>query len=126
MNFVDLFLVLVILLGVFSGWQKGFILSVADLVILAGSVICGFLFYSYLGAFLEKHMQTGVWTLPLSFILVMIFSRIILSVASNQLLKVVPTSTHKDDFNRFLGIIPGLINGLINALVLAALLLALP
>jgi uncharacterized protein YkwD len=47
-------------------------------------------------------------------------------VASNQLLKEVPISTHKDDFNRFLGIIPGLINGLINALVLAALLLALP
>jgi uncharacterized membrane protein required for colicin V production len=53
MNWVDLVLILVILLAIWGGWRRGFILGTLDLVNWLGSVLLGFLFYPYLANFLK-------------------------------------------------------------------------
>jgi uncharacterized protein YkwD len=126
MNFIDIILILVVLLGMWGGSQKGFILSVIDLLTLALSVVSAYLFYPYLTRFIDNTYSLGVWTMPVSFILILLLSRILLGVIFNQLLRTLPASTHSHDVNRVLGVIPGFVSGAINAIILAALLFALP
>lgn len=127
MNYVDIILLLVIALAVWGGWKKGFILGSINLLVWIGSLLAGFFFYQYLGNFLKTSFPSlGVWTLPLAFLSVIIFSRIVLGLVFNFILKRTPQETHAHGINRFFGIIPGIVNGVIYATILAALLLSVP
>ncbi len=126
MNIIDFILVLIVLLGMWGGWQKGFILSAVDLLTLILSAISAFLFYPGLSKFMENNYPLGAWTIPLSFLVILIVTRILLGVIFTQVLRPLPASTHTHEANRVLGVIPGFISGAINAVILAALLFALP
>lgn len=126
MNWVDILLVIVGTLTLLTGWRKGFIVGTMDLVAWVGSIVAGLLFYRHIAELLERYTNgLGVWTLPLSFLITLIGARIILSVITRSLLKIMPEDIHRNSANQFLGIIPGAINAVINATILAALLLAL-
>jgi len=127
MNFIDLFLLIVILLSVWSGWRRGFIIGLISLATWTGSLVAGFLFYPYIAVLFERYIPSlGVWTLPVSFILTVIFARILISIITGLVLRATPANAHHNIANKALGIIPGFVNGLINAVIIAALLMALP
>src|SRR5690349_14443454 len=126
MNMIDFMLLLVVVLGMWGGWQKGFILSAVDLLTLVLSAVAAFVGYPYLSRFLDHNYPLGSWTIPLSFIFILIFTRILLGVIFNQFLRALPPTAHRHEANRVLGIIPGFISGAINAVILAALFFALP
>ena len=126
-NLVDLLLVLVVLLSVYTGWRRGFILGFMDLLILAGSLLGAFFLYPFLAAVFQKFAPTvGVWIAPLSFIIMYILVRLIFSAISGVVLRQFPEDTHVHGVNRMLGTAPGFLKGLLYAGILAALLLALP
>ena len=127
MNYVDIILLLVLALAIWGGWKKGFIQGTINLVIWIGSLLAGFLFYKYLGDWLQNYVPgLGVWTLPLAFITTIIFSRLILALIFNTILRNTPEDVHRNVANRFLGIIPGFINGIIYTTIVAAILLSIP
>ncbi|HKH60221.1 MAG TPA: CvpA family protein [Flavitalea sp.] len=127
MNWIDLLLILIVVLSLWNGWRKGFILGTIDLVTWVGSILAGFYFYRYVASAFEKHIPSlGIWTFPVAFIAVIVLARIILSMISRSLLTATPEEAHRHTANQFLGIIPGAVNGTINVTILAALLLALP
>jgi len=127
MNYVDIFLVLVVAVAIWNGWRKGFMLGVLDLAILGSSVIAAFLFYPYLAVRLEKWIPSlGVWTMPASFIIVLVIVRMIAAAIVSAILRGVSKEAHDHGANRFLGMAPGFVNGLINAVIFTALLFALP
>jgi uncharacterized protein YkwD len=127
MNWIDILLILIILFAVLGGWQRGFLLGSLELLGWIGSVYLGFVFYPYAAQLLEKYIPSlGAWTLPLSFILVIIFARLILSVIINGILRATPVQVHRSALNHAGGMIPGFINGLVYATVVAALLFAFP
>jgi uncharacterized protein YkwD len=127
MNYIDIILILVVCLALWAGWQKGFILGTINLLVWVGSLAAGFLFYPYLAGWFQRVLPSiGVWTLPLSFLLVVIITRILLAMIFNALLRRTPEESHASGVNRFLGLIPGFINGLIYDTVIAALLLSTP
>lgn len=127
MNLIDLLLLLIVGFSIWTGWKKGFILGTLDLITWAGSIIAGFLLYTYAADGLRQVVPAmGVWTLPVAFILTVILARILISLVANRLLHLTPETTHLSPTNRLLGVVPGFINGLINAMIVAALLLALP
>lgn len=127
MNYIDLLLFIIVLLSVLSGWQRGFIAGFADLFIMAASLVAAFRFYPYVAGFMTRHVASlGVWTIPLSFILVVILARILLSLLIAPALNTLPAAAHTNVVNRVLGIIPGFINGLIYAIIVSALLLSIP
>jgi uncharacterized protein YkwD len=75
----------------------------------------------------QRYMPSlGIWTLPLSFILVIIVSRLILSVIINGILRATPLEVHTSALNHVAGMIPGFISGLIYVTIISALLLAFP
>jgi len=126
MNWVDIVLLLVVLMAVWSGWQRGFILGTLDLVNWVGSILLGFLFYPYLAVFLKTIFPAlGPWLLPLSFMITIIIARILIGLVTSRI-AWLSGNANDTGVNRFLGIIPGFINGIIFATIVAALLLALP
>lgn len=127
MNYVDIILLLVMALAVWGGWQRGFIVGSINLVIWIGSVLAGFFLYQYLGNVLRTNLPSlGVWTLPISFIGIIILSRILLGFIFNAILRRTPNEAHANGVNHVLGLIPGAINGIIYATIVAALLISLP
>lgn len=127
MNYVDIILLFVMALAVWGGWQRGFIIGSINLIIWIGSLLAGFFFYQYLGNVLRTNLPSlGVWTLPVSFITIIILTRIVLGFIFNTILRRTPRETHANGVNHVLGIIPGAINGIIYATIVAALLISLP
>ena len=127
MNWVDILLIVIILLSVWSGWQRGFLAGSLELIGWLASICFGFVFYPYVTKFFEKNIPSlGVWTLPLSLIIVIIIARLILSVIINAILSTTSVRLHRNPLNHAAGMIPGFINGLIFATITAALLFAFP
>jgi uncharacterized protein YkwD len=126
MNWVDIFLTLVIVISVLVGWRRGFILGSLDLLTWTGSLILAYVFYSYAAILLAKLFNLNVWLLPLAFILTAIVARIFIGILVHLIVRIIPNRVNADPVNKFLGIIPGAINGWIYAVIISALLLALP
>lgn len=127
MNLVDIILLLIILLAVWGGWIKGFIFGLTDLLMWIGTLLAGFFFYKPAADGLYYLFPSlGAWGLPLAFVLVIILTRIILSLIFNPIIRATPVTAHRSVLNRSLGLIPGFAQGVIYATLLAALLLALP
>ena len=126
MNWVDLVLVLVVLLAIWGGWRRGFILGTLDLINWIGSVLLGFLFYPYLANFLKFIFPSlGAWLLPVAFFITVILARVLIGLVTSRIAWAT-NRAHDTGVNRLLGIIPGVIVGVIYATIIAALLLALP
>jgi uncharacterized protein YkwD len=127
MNLVDVFLLLVIFVTLWAGWSKGFIIGIIDLLIWIGSLLMGFFLYRPAGGLLQQVLPSlGAWTLPVAFIIISIFTKILLSFLFNHFLRTTPPTAHRSFLNRALGLVPGFVNGVVYATILAALLLALP
>ncbi len=126
MNWVDLSLILIILLAIWAGISRGFILGSLDLMGWIGSFILAYLFYNYTVLALEKLFDLNVWLLPVSFLLTLIVARLLIGLISKYIIRVLPEQSNNTWLNKFLGIVPGAINGWIVAIILSALLLALP
>jgi uncharacterized membrane protein required for colicin V production len=126
MNLIDFVLIIVVLLSIWGGWRKGFVVGAFELISWIGTLLIGFLGYKYLAAFLDRFFSLGVWTLPVSFILTLILARILLGLIINNLLKITPVETHYNVVNKTFGILPGIVNGAIYATLIAGLLLAFP
>ncbi|HWI89983.1 MAG TPA: CvpA family protein [Flavisolibacter sp.] len=127
MNYVDIFLLLVMVLAVWAGWKRGFIIGSINLIVWIGSLLAGFFFYQYAGNFLKQVFpRLGEWTLPLAFFSIVVLSRIFLGLIFNLILQRTPREAHANGVNHFLGIFPGIVNGIIYTTIITALLLSVP
>lgn len=127
MNLLDLLLGLVILASVWDGWRRGLLLAGADLLALAGGVVCAFWIYPHAVAFAEQHrVQWGVWMAPVAFLVAYILGRLLLGLVLWQVVRRAPPTAHAHPVNRALGAVPGAGSGWINVTVASMLLLALP
>lgn len=127
MNLVDVILLLIVLLAIYAGYQKGFILGAIDLLLLASGLVVAFWASGYVVAFYEKYAgPAGLWILPLAFIACFALARMIIWALVMKGLRKLPHGVHLSFPNRLLGTIPGMINGLIYVAILSSLLLAMP
>ena len=126
MNWVDLLLIAVLLVGAFLGWHRGFILGSMDLLAWAASFVLGYLFYPMVADLFSNWFDLGVWLLPVAFLSATVIIRVICWLIARMLYRLIPPQVSRGTFNRWFGIVPGLINGFIFAIFIAALLLALP
>lgn len=127
MNWVDIVLIIVVLLAVWGGWQRGFILGTLDLINWLGSILLGIAFYQYTATFLNMIFPSlGAWLLPIGFFLTIIAARILIGLVTSRIAWSTSFATNESVINKFFGIIPGFVTGIIYATIIAALLLALP
>jgi uncharacterized protein YkwD len=127
MNWIDVLLFGSVVLAMWSGWQKGFIMGVTDLAVWIGSLLIGFFFYKYVAGYSQNIFPSlGVWRLPLAFLVTIILARIILSIIANAFLRATGRQLHENGVNHALGLLPGAVNGVLYATIAAALLFAFP
>jgi len=127
MNYIDIILILIILSSVTTGFYRGFISGILDIIRWVGSLVLGLFFYKYLTYFFNTylHWDSG-WVAPLSFLLTIIFFSIVIQSIGFAFMRKLPPGIHTRKGNQVLGILPGLFNGLVSAAILAVFLLAMP
>ncbi len=127
MNYIDFFLLLILLLALWSGFNRGFIMGAVDLLLMLGSLYAAFALYPYVEKVANNYItHADVWARPLSFLFVIIMSRLLLSSLLNLGLSKLQPATHNNEINKGLGFIPGFVNGVIYATIISALLLSVP
>lgn len=126
-NLIDIALVVVVLLSVAYGWQRGFICGSFDLFRWAVSLLAALRFYQPTARWLG-HVTPwyDVWDQPIAFLLIAIISGIVIYLIGLKLLRRLPKDLHQRTVNKLFGTVPGFVNGLIAASIIAALLLAVP
>ena len=127
LNFIDILLLLIVLVSIFSGWRRGLILSLFDLLRWVGSLLAGLYFYQPLAQRLGSFTGwTRVWSQPAAFLFIVVFTSITIQLISFALLNRLPRDFHKWRINRLLGTLPGFVNGFITATIVSASLFSLP
>jgi uncharacterized protein YkwD len=127
MNYIDLILIIVALVSVFTCIQKGFIISTLELLSWLGSLVFAFLSNRVLSSGLENFFPAlGNWASPLSFIISTLIFKLLLDQVANLIILDVPETVHRNIINRLLGSLPGIVNGLLWAGFLGVFLLLMP
>lgn len=126
-NPVDLLLVAIVLVGAWSGWNRGFLFAALDLLTLAASLAAAFLGWRAAADWVDRAAPAlGVWVAPLCFVAIFLLVHFVLVTGLLRLLLRIPRQVHGNRANRMLGIAPGAVNGTVHAVVAAVLLLTLP
>jgi len=126
-NLIDIGLVLVIALSAFSGYQRGMILSLLDLVRwIGGWLLAIFLYRPVSNVIGSAFGGDETLRLPIVFLVMVVIFGILIQFVGWRLIRRIPAEYHVNLANRLLGIIPGVFNGLILAAIFSGLLFALP
>jgi uncharacterized protein YkwD len=127
LNLVDLLLVVVVLLGMGSGWRQGFISGVLSLATLAASLLFALAFYAPVASWLVRQSWLAdPWAAPAAFGAVLIAASLVTGGVARALMRHLPHGVHAVGLNRWLGLVPGAVIGCIHAAVVAVVLPALP
>ena len=127
MNFIDVIIILIVVLAVWSGFRRGFVLGFLNLVTWIGSLIAVVALYPYMAGFLDKYfLSVGAWSILISFLITLLLVRLVVAFIINSLLSTIPAAIHYNWFNKILGVLPGLVNGVVYAALFATFLLLLP
>ena len=127
MNWVDLLLAAVVLLGAWTGWRRGFVQATLYLGTLLLSVAIAFAGYRYPAELMEAQWPAlGVWIAPLAFVGSFVLLHAVLDAVAGLVIGSVPRSVHGHTINRLFGMAPGAAGGVVNAAVVAIALTLLP
>jgi uncharacterized protein YkwD len=122
-NYIDLILASVIIIFAWIGYRTGFINSFSGIIKWAGAFTIALLFYTSASFIIENNFAVqDEWLLPLSFLLIFIFSFSLLSIMLLFLKKCFADSVQKSYTNRIAGIIPGFFTGIITATIISKIL----
>jgi uncharacterized protein YkwD len=126
-NFIDILLLVLVLLNVWSGWHRGFILGALDLARWILSFLAALYFYQPAARLINSVTNwSESWTPPLAFVILLILAGLLIQYFGSRLLARLPNDVHERRVNQIFGILPGFASGLIMAAILSALFLALP
>lgn len=126
MNIIDIILIIIILSALWNGISKGFISGTAGLISWIGSLLLTFLLYRPLAAFVDSHVMSNVWTMPLVFLASLLIIAALVSLLISRVLQAIPPAVHQHKLNKIVGFVPGAIVGFLYAAIVASLLLLLP
>lgn len=127
MNWVDLLLLLIVLLGAWTGWQRGFVRATLFLLSLAISLAVAIVAYRYPAGWLQARQPAlTVWAAPASFVVVWLGCELLLDLVAQSIITTVPRAVHANVVNHLLGVLPGIANGIVHAAVVAIVLLTVP
>ncbi|MFL6374133.1 MAG: CvpA family protein [Pyrinomonadaceae bacterium] len=126
-NLVDAGLVLVIALSALSGYRRGALLSLLDLVRWIGGWLLAIFLYRPVSNMIGSAFGgDDTMRLPVVFLILVVLLGILIQFVGWRLVRRIPAEYHMSFPNRLMGIIPGLFNGLILAAILSGLLFAIP
>ncbi|MCC8424495.1 CvpA family protein [Mucilaginibacter sp. UR6-11] len=127
MNIVDILIIMVVLVSIWTGYRRGFIVSGLILLSWVTTLVLALLLYKPISGMLLKVLpQTGVWSPALAFIITIIVAQAVIDGLIAWLLDRLPDRVTDSPLNRLAGTLPGLINGYIWAILIATFLVVYP
>jgi uncharacterized protein YkwD len=127
LTFVDVLLVLIVGLSAWSGWRRGFLLGLLDLVRWVGSLLLGLRFYQPVARWLAPLVDWDeAWDMPAAFLITVAAAGVLIHLAGYLLLRGLSQEAHQSRLNRALGVLPGAAGGLVFAAIVSSLMLAMP
>jgi uncharacterized protein YkwD len=127
LNWIDLFLGALLLLGIWLGWRRGFLLESLDLLVWLGSLVLSLRVYQPVAQWLSQRWELALaWSKPAGFLAVFFLASLVLRLLAGKLVARIPPSAQRHSINQLFGILPGLANGLIYAVIFAAVVMVVP
>lgn len=127
MNIIDILLILIILLSVWNGFQRGFITGIAELTGMLATLYIVFLFYPTLARFIERHDgAAGITSFAIALMVSIVVVRLLFTMIMRYVMSGIPDKAFSHTVNNILGILPGLISGFIYAVLMSGLLFMVP
>lgn len=127
MNWVDLVIFIFIGLFALSGFYKGALRQVFNIVIFLASIVFTVIFYDNLGSFLASQFAIAESISKLiAFVILAVCSQFILNIALMFLYPLIPQGIRKSSINKVLGVFPGFLWGVVFISILVAVVSALP
>ncbi len=127
MNYIDVLLGCIVLLGIRSGWQRGCLQSSIDLGRWIGALCLALFFYRHVSLALgDWYDWTGSARAPVAFLLSIVLAIGLTGYMERLVLVRIPYQAQRHRLNRVLGPIPGAMRGLVLAAILSPILLSLP
>jgi uncharacterized protein YkwD len=124
---VDAVLGMLILIGLWSGYRRGFLQAGAELATVLASLVFAFVFYQMPVAWLTGQWPPlDAWLPALSFILLFLLATSLIGFVAYKVVRLFPAKVHMHGVNRFLGLAPGAVNGLLHAVIAVLLVLSVP
>ncbi|WP_192820288.1 CvpA family protein [Rufibacter sp. LB8] len=127
MNYIDLLLAIIVLLSLYTGWQRGLLNGLLDLTRWLGSLLIAFWSYPMVASLLGRGFDwSPLYLLPISFFIVAVLASIVIQSLGNWVLAKIPQNVLAHKSNHALGLLPGLVSGVVSAGLVAILLMAFP
>jgi uncharacterized protein YkwD len=127
MNIIDVFLILIILLSIWNGFQRGFITGMAELAGMLATLYIVFLLYPTLARFIERHDRfAGIASFGMALMISILVIRLLVARITNYAMAGVPDRAFNHTANNILGTLPGFVNGFIYAVLMSGLLFMVP
>lgn len=126
-NWIDLLIGALIVLGALIGWRRGFLSEFPTLAALLASLWLATRLYLFASEWLAGVTDwQAAWTKPLGFLLILCAGLLSQRWLYVGLISRLPQQVHRHPINRLLGIAPGMAHGLVQAVIVAALMISLP
>lgn len=126
MNIIDVILIIVVSLAVYSGWNKGFIQSLAELTIWLGSFLLSFFLSAFIVRLLQLVHVDGIWVRPVFFIIFLLVISHRISTLCDRWTSGISEESHDHTGNKISGILPGFISGIVYASLISFFVLSYP
>lgn len=127
MNWIDLFITLVILAFAVEGQSSGFLDQALNIIGFGFSLIVALALYSQLGSLLTKIFKlTPIAATPVAFLIVWVVAESLFFSIINLLLAKHLVKFENNKFNKFFGFLPAVVNALLFLAFLLLLFVSLP
>ena len=126
-NYIDLILIILLIVWIADGWERGFFHLITDLVSFLGSFVFGLRYYSRAAYIFISYfsISRGIAN-ALGFLLVYTAAHAILALLLVGLLRGIPEKYFPRLWQKFMGIFPAFVNGVVIIAVVLTLAVSLP
>lgn len=110
---IEILIILIIASFAWSGFRRGFISQLFDLVGIVGSFLIALRYYNFMATLLEDWGVRQVLSRAIGFFTIWILSEGLFYLLFLLILRFIPQKVHSNSVNRWLGILPGAVKGVI-------------
>ncbi|WP_436306457.1 CvpA family protein [Variovorax sp. LjRoot290] len=127
LNGIDLLLLLIVSLGVWPGWRRGFLRCAAELAAFVAAVLIALWCSLPAASYLDRWgLVEDPWAAPAGFLILLVLGRVLLDALVWRWVAFSARVAGSNVLDRSMGVLPGAVTGLVNAAVVAMVLLAAP